>query len=127
CKNAECLEDLQKYQAKKMNDADIVAKMNKKDKDNLKVSVEDFEKGKGTEIEKLGWGTAGTTYTQKDSVIRILRIDQVLPPAPKPLSEVKGYVVADYQEYLEKRWITQLREKYPVSVNEQVFQSLVKK
>lgn len=127
CKNEECLEMLKKYQEKKMSDADILAKINKKDKDNLKITTDDFEKGKGTEIEKLGWGSAGITYTQKDSVIRILRIDQVLPPAPKPLSEVKGYVVADYQEYLEKQWIAQLRQKYPVTVNEQVFQSLVKK
>jgi len=127
CKNEECLENLKKYQAKKMSDADIFAKLNKKDKDNLKITTEDFEKGKGTEIEKLGWGNAGTTYTQKDSVIRILRIDQVMAPAPKPLSEVKGYVVADYQENLEKQWIAQLRQKYPVSINEQVFQSLVKK
>src|SRR5205823_4410959 len=94
CKNQDCADMLKKYQDKKMSDADILAKINKKDKDNLKVTSDEFEKGKGTEIEKLGWGTAGTTYTQKDSVIRILRIDQVLPPAPKPLSEVKGYVVA---------------------------------
>jgi len=127
CKNEDCAEMLKKYQDKKMADADILAKLNKKDKDNLKVTTDEFEKGKGTEIEKLGWGGVGTTYTQKDSVIRILRIDQVLPPAPKPLSEVKGYVVADYQEYLEKAWIAQLRQKYPVSVNEQVFQSLIKK
>jgi len=128
CKDAACAEALKKYQDKGLKDADILSKINKKGKKNLVITTEDFEKGKGTEVEKLGWGTAGTMYTVKtDSVIRILRIDKVLPPAPKPLSEVKGYVVADYQEYLEKQWIGQLRQKYPVMVNEQVFQSLVKK
>lgn len=128
CKDAACAEALKKYQDKGLKNDDILAKLNKKVKNNLSITTDEFEKGKGTEIEKLGWGTAGTQYTVKsDSVIRVLRIDKVLPPAPKPLSEVKGYVVADYQEYLEKQWIGQLRQKYPVSVNEQVFQSLVKK
>lgn len=128
CKDEDCAEALKKYQDKGLKNEDILAKINKKGKKNLTITTDEFEKGKGTEIEKLGWGTAGTVYTIKsDSVIRVLRIEKVLAPAPKPLSEVKGYVVADYQEYLEKQWIGQLRQKYPVSVNEQVFQSLVKK
>jgi len=128
CKNQACADMLKKYQDKGLKNDDILAKVNKKDKNNLSITTDEFEKGKGSEIEKLGWGTAGTMYTVKtDSVIRVLHVDKVLPPAPKPLTEVKGYVVADYQEYLEKQWIGQLRQKYPVSVNEQVFQSLVKK
>ncbi len=127
CKNDECLEMLKKYQDKKMGNDAILAKLNKKDKNNLKITTDDFEKGKGSEIEKLGWGPAGTTYTQKDSSIRVLHIDEIMAPAPKPLSEVKGYVVADYQEDLEKQWIGQLRQKYPVKINEDVFKALVKK
>ena len=110
-----------------MNEQDILAKVNKKSKDNLKISTSEYEKGKNSEIETLGW-EAGKTYTvTTDSVVRILKVNQLLPPAPKPLSEVKGYVVADYQESLEKAWIADLRKKYPVSINEKVFQSLVKK
>ncbi|MEO5673946.1 MAG: peptidylprolyl isomerase [Chitinophagales bacterium] len=127
CKDDECAETLRKYLDKKMSNDAILSKINKKDKNKLKIVTEDYEKGKGSEIETLGWGAAGTTYTRKDSVIRIFHIDQILPPAPKQLSEVKGYVVADYQEDLEKQWIGQLRDKYPVKINEQVFQSLVKK
>ncbi|MBA2422923.1 MAG: peptidylprolyl isomerase [Chitinophagales bacterium] len=126
-KNQTVADQLNKYLAKGMNNDGILSKVNKKSKDNLKISTEEFEKGKSSEIEQLGW-EAGKTYTVKtDSAIRILRVEQILPPAPKPLNEVKGYVVADYQESLEKNWIAELRQKYPVSINEQVFQSIVKK
>jgi peptidyl-prolyl cis-trans isomerase SurA len=127
-KNQAAADMLTKYMAKNLSDQDLLAKINKKDPSNLKISSDEFEKGKGSEIEKLGWGAAGQTYTVKsDSSIRILKITAIVPPAPKPLNEVKGYVVADYQESLEKDWIADLKKKYPVTINEQVFQTLVKK
>ena len=126
-KNQEVADQLAKYLAKGTSNDAILSKINKKTKDNLTISTEEFEKGKDSEIEKLGW-EAGKTYTVKtDSAIRMLKVNQLLPPAPKPLNEVKGYVVADYQESLEKEWIAELRKKYPVSINEQVFNSMVKK
>lgn len=126
-KNQEVADQLAKYMAKGTSNDAILSKINKKSADNLSISTDEFEKGKDSEIEKLGW-EAGKSYTVKtDSVIRILKVNRLLPPAPKPLNEVKGYVVADYQESLEKEWIAELRKKYPVSINEQVFNSMVKK
>lgn len=48
-------------------------------------------------------------------------------PEPKTLEEARGYVVAEYQDYLEKQWNNKMRAEYPVKVNEQVFKSMVKK
>lgn len=47
-------------------------------------------------------------------------------PTTKTLDEARGYVVADYQEYLEKNWNKKLREKYPVKVNEEEFKTMIK-
>jgi peptidyl-prolyl cis-trans isomerase SurA len=127
-KNQEVMNLTKKYLAKNMAEDDLLAKVNKKDPANLKIETTDFEKGKGSEIERLGWGQPGTTYAVvSDSSVQLLKIAELLPPAPKPLNEVKGYVVADYQESLEAEWIAELKRKYPVSVNEQVFRSLFKK
>ncbi len=36
---------------------------------------------------------------------------------PESYADVRGYVVADYQEELEKQWIAELRATYPVEVD----------
>jgi len=56
-----------------------------------------------------------------------IKIEQIVPPTPKALSEARGYAVADYQDFLEKKWIMDLHKEYPVVVNEAVLKSLVKK
>jgi peptidyl-prolyl cis-trans isomerase SurA len=40
--------------------------------------------------------------------------------------EAKGLVINDYQNILEEKWIAELKNKYPVKINEAVFQSLLK-
>jgi peptidyl-prolyl cis-trans isomerase SurA len=48
-------------------------------------------------------------------------------PGQKTLEEARGYVVAEYQDYLEKQWNEKMHKEYPLKVNETVFKSMVKK
>lgn len=59
----------------------------------------------------------------KSSFKKIVQID---PPRRKSLKEARGYVVADYQDKLEKDWLLQLKKDYPVVVNDTVYKQLVK-
>lgn len=45
----------------------------------------------------------------------------------KPLSEVRAVVISQYQDLLEKEWVKELRQKYPVKLNEEVFKSILKR
>lgn len=45
----------------------------------------------------------------------------------KPLSEIRAIIINRYQDVLEKQWLKELHAKYPVEVNEQVFQTILKK
>ncbi len=44
----------------------------------------------------------------------------------RKLPHIRGIVVADYQDYLDKKWIEQLRHKYKVQVNYQVLDKIQK-
>lgn len=44
----------------------------------------------------------------------------------RSFDEARGLVINDYQNILEEKWISDLKKKYPVKINELVFQSLLK-
>lgn len=87
-----------------------------------------YEKGQYDLIDKTDW-TVGVkpNIINTDSSVTIIFIKQMVGPEPKLLTEAKGYIVSDYQEYLEKNWIEELRAKYPIVVNEDVLRSLIKR
>jgi peptidyl-prolyl cis-trans isomerase SurA len=42
---------------------------------------------------------------------------------PRNFEDARGFVINDYQSFLEDQWIDALKKKYPVKVNEAVLQS----
>ena len=51
---------------------------------------------------------------------------RLLKKGPEDYTDVRGLVVADYQEQLEKEWVADLRKKYAVKVDEQVLKTVNK-
>ena len=49
---------------------------------------------------------------------------KLVGPEPKLLNEVRGYHIADYQQYLEEQWIKDLRKKYSVRINKKLLKKL---
>ncbi len=45
-------------------------------------------------------------------------------PGQRNFEDARGMVISDYQQVLEAKWIESLRKKYPVKVNEQVFDTI---
>lgn len=44
--------------------------------------------------------------------------------SPKVMDDVRPLVVTDYQEYLESQWVNDLRQKYTVTVNEDIVKTV---
>ena len=68
---------------------------------------------------------------KKDTVVRHLtdypidaHFGKILKKGPEDYTDVRGLVVADYQEMLEKEWVAQLRRKYTFQVNEDVLKTV---
>ena len=60
-----------------------------------------------------------------DAII-FVEITDIIPSSEKYLSESKGKVISDYQNYLEENWLIVLREKYVIILNEEVLYSIIK-
>jgi len=45
---------------------------------------------------------------------------------PKPLAEIRSTVLTDYQNDLELDWLNRLKEKYPVWINEELLETILK-
>ena len=56
-----------------------------------------------------------------------IKIEEIVAPAGKTLAEARGYAVADYQDFLEKKWIDDLRKEYEVKINDDTLKAMVKK
>ncbi|MEO5999328.1 MAG: peptidylprolyl isomerase [Chitinophagaceae bacterium] len=62
-----------------------------------------------------------------DSSTSFIHIIKLYPEKqPRNFEDAKGFVLNDYQDYLENKWIAHLKKKYAVKINEPVFQSLLK-
>jgi peptidyl-prolyl cis-trans isomerase SurA len=82
------------------------------------------EKGNDPVVDAMVW-KKGTlkTYKEKNKTI-VVTINGILKPQTKLLKESRGLVTADYQNELEKAWIKELRAKYPVVIDEKVFETI---
>lgn len=63
----------------------------------------------------------------KDKKWKIINIIEVLPSRPKTLDEAEGIIVSEYQNFLEKSWLKELKENNEVKVNLETLYSIKEK
>ncbi len=108
---------------KQLTVEEIVNNINKKAICLTKKDVRLFSKGDSPEVDRIAFNSDASKnqkYSVNTEKKSIFYVNKMLPPQPKELSEAKGIITADYQSYLEKQWIDELRKKYEVKVNEDV-------
>lgn len=69
-------------------------------------------------------GTLAPLIAEKGEQQGLVYFSSVLPKTVKELSETRGKVIADYQNYLEELWLKDLKNRYKVSVNKNVYRKL---
>jgi len=83
------------------------------------VTLEEFlvEEGRNTHVDALN-GAPGTGKIYKENGRNnFVIVKKIVSPARKALDETRGQATSDYQDYLEKEWIKELRNKYEIDVN----------
>jgi len=56
----------------------------------------------------------------------VMKINKHLETAPKTLDEAKGKVINDYQQYLEEKWVGDLKQEFKIDINQPVFEKVKK-
>lgn len=100
---------------------EIMTEVNKTSQLNLQIEMRVFNKGENEYLDK-NWnpGISADIVSVKDKKIVIVSVSKLLKPEPKSYVDSKGTVTADYQNYLEKEWLAELKKKYSVSIDKNV-------
>lgn len=85
-----------------------------------------FAPGTNPYIDQLNPTAPGTTVLHPAGKAVAVLIERIEPARARTFAEARGAVINDYQAMLEKQWLAQLREKYPVNVNQEEIGKLVK-
>jgi peptidyl-prolyl cis-trans isomerase SurA len=104
----------------------ILAKFNQNNPLALQFDEGLFQKGDHKGLDMLAW-EIGTYTIREGDKYHYITIQEVLSSRPKELSETKGVVISDYQQFLEKELIDELKKKYVMKVDENEVKKLIKK
>lgn len=130
CKDASVAKGARKLVKNVMNGSltedDLLKKINIDSIPVLKIEHKKFLKGDNVMIDSVKWEKGISADMLKNNKTVFIVVYKVVAPEPKSIKEAKGLITADYQNYLEKEWIDQLRKKYSYEVNKDVFESLLK-
>ena len=82
-----------------------------------------WTKGKNAAVDQLGFKIKDAEYTPSEEFPIVIAVGKVIK-APQVYTDERGKVVTDYQDYLEKSWVKDLREIYLVVINQEVWEAL---
>ena len=116
--------------AAKMDPVKVLEQFNTPDNQILTYQEKTYEKGKNDTLKSTPWrkgAVSSVNVNNRNKSSSFMVIKEILPPGEKTLAEARGYVIANYQDFLEKKWLTELKEAYKVNINKDVFKSLINK
>jgi len=95
----------------------------------VKIIPGKFEKGDDKYVDAVNWnpGLYKASVSDVEDLNVYVKIKSIIKPMIKTLDEARGLVTADYQNYLEKEWVKDLKDKYPVVINEKVLSKLIER
>jgi peptidyl-prolyl cis-trans isomerase SurA len=105
-----------KYSKKTDLDTRLAKKFNKKGNTYLEITDSTWYFGSDPEIDSIRW-EKGAHSTRWKGYPSILVINNIVEPVPLPFEKVQGEMINGYQDQLENEWIKQLKEKYPVKID----------
>ncbi|WP_026450755.1 peptidylprolyl isomerase [Aequorivita capsosiphonis] len=119
-------QQIQKMLAEGKSSDEIKATLNADDKVNVLITRGVFEVDQ-EELPKNLKIKDGTSdiYPSNDSFV-VVNIKEIIAPGVKALDDVKGRVLSNYQNDIEKSWMHNLHSKYKVEINKKTLKRVKK-
>ncbi|GGD03130.1 peptidylprolyl isomerase [Hyunsoonleella pacifica] len=122
--NKKIIKKVAKLMGENMSAEDIKALVNTNGKVNVIFTIDTM----GTEHQALPKNfdlTKGISKVCKhNNGFVVANVSNVFPEKQKPYEEVKGLVISDYQTHKENLWLEELKNKYKVVINTDVFKKV---
>jgi len=85
-----------------------------------------FERGDNKFVDMAEWNAGSLTekYSDVDNFTVLVKVREIFQPEPKALDEARGIITSDYQNYLEKMWVKELKQKYPVEIHRELLDEI---
>jgi len=115
-----------KYSRKPDTDKKLLEKFNVKEDTLLTIKEGRWFKGSDEDIDRLEWKKGVQNFNRKGFPV-LINIERVNEPEPLPFNDVKAEIVSGYQDWLTEEWLEQLKQRYTVEIDDQVFNELKKR
>lgn len=124
CANAKIAADARKMLLAGKERSVVAGELNQASQLNLQIEQGLFSRDDKPFLKEIEWKQGYSKDIQNDGQVVFLEIKEVLAPRPKKLEEAKGLITSEYQNFLEKLWIDELRVKYKFEINKDVLHSI---
>ncbi len=111
--------------SKKNTTAVLLKNFNARDPLSLRIIEGKLEKQAHEVLSLVEWKKGLSPDLVHNGQKVFVRINRLIPPCLKELSEIRGLVTSDYQQQLETEWVQSLENKYKVDIHRDVFQSIL--
>lgn len=100
---------------------EIKARLNNNDNVSIMIVNATHEEGQTGLLVNMPRVVGLSQIFTEDGYLYFADVKEVKPAGPKSIEECRGRVINDYQQFLEANWLDDLRSRFKVQVNQDVF------
>ena len=88
---------------------------------NVMTNTGAFEEGSDALPKTMKYNLGVSDVFKEGEYYFVTDVEKIIPEGVKSFEECKGKIVNEYQQYLEQRWVDDLKQEFTVKVNKDVF------
>ena len=122
--NKEVADEVKKMVEKGTDVKLIMQEVNASSQLNLRYETKKYLKGENEFVDQVEWEKGSSKNIAVNGRVHFVQIQNIIEPTYKTLDDSRGLITSDYQNYLEKQWIKDLKSIYQYDIDKKVLKEL---